>query len=659
MSSTNSDSLLQMVLDQSGVGYWDWNIQKGVGKISNTYKSILGYNSLELSDDTNYVQLAKLIFEEDYKRALELLQTHINSKATMPFDTELRYHHKSGATIWVNSRANVVEWDEKGSAIRIVGSIVDITRQKEKEEQLIHTNNLNKILSHINTFLLNTSTKQELYDEVCNIINIVGGIKLVWIGEVDNNKVTSISKAGAPLSYLENINISLDDSPTGSGPTARAIKENKNYICNDYFADANTFPWQNAAREAGIKSAATFPLTYNGKNIGCLTVYSDFKNYFKEKEVALFEEIVSAIFNGIERLKLASQKKKADNRIKLLADIIDKSQALIAIAKVSDNTFIYLNNAFKETLELSPDEDVSKISVFDVRPSAQHDFVENTILTEVKKNGKWSGSTQILNRSGKIIPVFQTITIFDDGSSDKSLFMTSTAINISELKEKEAELHSLTTHLFTVREDERKSIAKEIHDELGQNLTGLKLGISWLKKHLEDDKEVLLKKLEEIDSITTDTVTATRSLYNSLYPQMLEDVGLLGSIRWHYKTYLTPNNIEVELNTNLKEEKPVFAKDTNACLAVYRVYQECTTNILRYAKATKVTIGLNVEDGFLHLQIKDNGIGFDIDKVDTKLHHGLIGMKERIKSLKGTLLLHSAPGKGTCKVVKVPIQAVS
>ncbi len=650
----DSNNVYKLVLEQSRVGLWDWNYKNEKGSINNTFKNLLGYTNEELSDDTNFNNLGDLIVQEDYVKATEMMNRHIESKGVIPFEIEARYIHKLGNIIWVTSRASVTEWDENGDAVRVVGCIMEIMKLKEKEEELIHTNSLNKILSHINTYLLNTSTKQDLYDEVCNIINIVGGIKLVWIGEVENNKIVPIAKAGSPLSYVKNINITLDDNPTGKGPSARAVKENKLYICNEFLNDPNTAAWHTAAKEAGIKSSATFPIIINKKTIGVLAVYSETTNFFKEKEVALIEEIIATIRYGIEKIKLSIQKKKADNRIKLLADIIEKSPALIAITKMSDNTYVYMNNVFKETLGLAPDEDVTTMSVFDIRPTKSHDAA-NAVLSEIKKNGKWNGRNNIINKTGKIIPIYQTVTIYDDGTNNKPLFMISNAINITELKEKEAELHSLTNHLFTVREEERKNIAKEVHDELGQNLTGMKLGISWLKKHIEDDTTTLLKKLDEIDNITTNTITATRSLYNSLYPQMLEDIGLLGTIRWHSKNFLSSNNIEVILRTNLIEGVPVFARVTNTCLAIYRIYQECTTNILRYANASVVTIDINIVDGMLNLIIQDNGIGFEIDKVDTKLHHGLLGMRERITALNGTIQQISALGEGTTNVVKVPM----
>jgi len=649
----DSNNVYKLVLEQSRVGLWDWNYKEEKGSINSTFKSLLGYTNVELSDITNFNNLGNLIVPEDFEKATEMMNRHIESKGVIPFEIEARYIHKKGNIIWVTSRAIVTEWDENGDAVHVVGCIVEIMKLKEKEEELIHTNNLNRILSLINTYLLNTDTKQDLYDEVCNIITIVGGIKLVWIGEIENNFVAPVAKAGSPLSYVKNVTITLDDSPTGMGPTARAIRENKRYICNDFLTDINTIPWQMAAKDAGLKSSASFPIQHNNKVLGILNVYADTPNYFKEKEVALFEEIIATIYYGIERIKLSAQKKKAHNRIKLLADIIENSPALISIARVADNSFIYMNNALKETLELAPNEDVTKLSVFDIRPTSSKNFMEHTVLKAVKQNGNWNGTNKLKSRTGKIIPIYQTISLFKADSADKALFMTSNAINISELTAKDAELRELTRHLFNIREEERKNIAKEIHDELGQNLTGLKLGISWLKNHISDDKELLLKKISEIESITTNTVAATRILYNSLYPQMLDDIGLLGAIRWHSNTYLTPNNIDVVIGTNLLEEESVFKKQTNVCLTLYRVYQECATNILRYSKASKVSIDIIIDEGILNMEIKDNGIGYDITRVDTKLHHGLLGMRERISLINGTILQESIVGTGTTNTIKV------
>ena len=134
---------------------------------------------------------------------------------------------------------------------------------------------------------------------------------------------------------------------------------------------------------------------------------------------------------------------------------------------------------------------------------------------------------------------------------------------------------------------------------------------------------------------------------------MLDDIGLISTIRWHSKSYIENQNIAIKIHSNIDTEK--ITPDHTICLTLFRVYQETFTNILRYAKASKVTIEVNVEDNNVLMAIVDNGIGFEIDKVDTKLHHGLLGMRERVKALNGTILLESSLGNGTSTTVKIPM----
>ena len=214
-------------------------------------------------------------------------------------------------------------------------------------------------------------------------------------------------------------------------------------------------------------------------------------------------------------------------------------------------------------------------------------------------------------------------------------------------------MKSLTNHLYHVKEEERKVIAKDIHDELGQSLTLIKLDISWVLSHLEDDKYTLVKKLEQLKNTTDETVQTSRRLYNAIYPQMLDDVGLVGTIKWHSKSYLENQKITISIHSNIDHDNAEC--NHTICLTLFRVYQESFTNILRYANASIVAIEVNMEDDNVLMTIEDNGVGFELDKVDTKLHHGLLGMRERVKALNGTLMIESRLGKGTRTMVRVPV----
>jgi len=222
-----------------------------------------------------------------------------------------------------------------------------------------------------------------------------------------------------------------------------------------------------------------------------------------------------------------------------------------------------------------------------------------------------------------------------------------------DLKKLSDDLRSLSTYLQNIREEERKKIAMEIHDELGQNLAILKMDAAWISKHVDTDNFKIKERLIQFNKITDDTVQTSRRLYNYLYPQMLDDIGLVGTINWHANSYIKPTNIQFTLNTIMSET--ILPEHHNLWLVLYRVYQECMTNIIRYANAKSIVINLYQKDDIIVMEIIDDGIGFEVDKVNTRQHHGLLGMRERVYSIGGTISIDSVIERGTNIQVNIPV----
>ena len=315
-----------------------------------------------------------------------------------------------------------------------------------------------------------------------------------------------------------------------------------------------------------------------------------------------------------------------------------------------DWTYITVNGAFGKLTGLN---DVMGKKVTDVIPGIYNSSKDLFILyssvattgeplqfeSYVKELDIWFSISVYSAKKGYFVVVFDTIT--ERKNSEKRLK------NLTE------ELRTFTVYLENAREEERKSIAKDIHDELGQNLTVSKMDLAWVIKHLDDDKNILKEKLEQLQHVMQGTIDTSRRLYNNLYPQMMEDIGLIGVIKWHASNYLKPKNIGFEFITSLPEDRVM--DEHRICLVLFRIYQECSTNILRYSRASFVVIDFNIHNGHIVLSITDNGVGFDIDKVDTKMHHGLLGMRERAFALNGILNIQSEIGKGTKLTVSIPV----
>lgn len=219
------------------------------------------------------------------------------------------------------------------------------------------------------------------------------------------------------------------------------------------------------------------------------------------------------------------------------------------------------------------------------------------------------------------------------------------------LKKSHKELRQLATHLEKVRETERTHIAREIHDELGQQLTGLKMDISWLNRKIKNqDTEVHLKIAETIELIDT-TVKTVRRIATELRPSILDDLGLIAALEWQSEEFEKRFEIKCVFKSNVAEAQI----GAELATGIFRIYQESLTNVLRHSEGTMVSSFLRIEDRILRFTIKDNGKGFIATDIENKKTLGLLGMKERTNLLGGTYEITSSPGEGTSVLIIVPL----
>lgn len=222
-------------------------------------------------------------------------------------------------------------------------------------------------------------------------------------------------------------------------------------------------------------------------------------------------------------------------------------------------------------------------------------------------------------------------------------------IDISERKTIEImkvydhKLHSLSEHILRAREDERKSIAREVHDELGQLMTAIKIDLSWLKNKMPQGSELLMPKIDAMIGHIDSGIEHIRHIVEKLRPLILDDLGLEAAMEWHAEKYLTSANIEHELI--FKVDEKLLSEDISTLL--FRVYQEALTNSLRHSGARNIFISLTQEKSSIILQVKDDGVGITQEQVDDSKSFGLIGIRERLRPYGGTLEITGNVGVGT------------
>lgn len=220
-----------------------------------------------------------------------------------------------------------------------------------------------------------------------------------------------------------------------------------------------------------------------------------------------------------------------------------------------------------------------------------------------------------------------------------------------ELKESRAQLRMFATRREAAREEERCRIARELHDELGQQLSALRFGLTMLDFKFGNTQSKLRESTAELLELLEKTIQTTRNVSFSLRPAAL-DLGIIPALEWLISDYSRHLKIDLELKVSQDE----LRLDTDVATAVFRIVQESLTNIARHSKASHVKIFLNQADGRLTVEIQDNGIGFD-SKIVGRQSFGLIGIRERCLALGGNVTIKSSHGKGTIISANIPIQA--
>lgn len=212
-------------------------------------------------------------------------------------------------------------------------------------------------------------------------------------------------------------------------------------------------------------------------------------------------------------------------------------------------------------------------------------------------------------------------------------------------------LRNLASHLQTIREEERTTIAREIHDELGQVLTVLKIQITLLSNKLKDDQIDIKEKLVTISNMIDDTVENVQRITSKLRPDILDELGLIPAIEWQANEFEKVTGINCALA--LSENRLILDKEKST--AIFRIFQEALTNVMRHSRAKSVLISLQTDKDNLFLKVKDNGIGINSEQLKDFKSLGIIGMKERALILGGEVTIEGITDKGTEVLVEMPL----
>ena len=369
----------------------------------------------------------------------------------------------------------------------------------------------------------------------------------------------------------------------------------------------------------------------NGNVISCMSLIQEVTEQKKFQDALTFsEQQLSLIYNS------------SSDIIFLLAVIEERYQ------------FISVNDAFKDATGLTSDQILNRY-VEEVIPqsSLQQVLTKYKEAIETKKTVHWEEVSEYL---GGTKTGFVSVTpVYDNNQKCIRLVgfihdVTKNKLAELELREKNEELRLLSAHLQNIREEERTNIAREIHDVLGERLTGLRLNISWIERQLPSSLDNIKEKFAGLIHTVDDTIKTVRKISTELRPSILDDFGLIDALEWQASEFAKTTRINCKVKSFLTDN----IDSKQIVITLFRIFQESLTNILRHAEAENVWAQLLPQGNKIELTITDDGVGMNMEAVKGKQTLGLMGMKERVLMVNGEFTISSEPGKGTRIAVSVP-----
>jgi len=324
----------------------------------------------------------------------------------------------------------------------------------------------------------------------------------------------------------------------------------------------------------------------------------------------------------------------------------------LTLSTLSEGRLLDVNPSFANLLGYSIDELTGKTTKEVGIWADKADRAK--LLSMFKKSGHASREIILRRKSGEkvscIISARTTLLL------DNTEYLICVVQDITDRKQMEQDLiksqldlRNLAMSLEMARENEKKIISREIHDELGQLMTGLKMDIAWVNGRLDAEQKLLKNKTQSMLEMVDEGIRSVKRITTQLRPRILDEMGLAAAVEWQTerfekqsgikcKTSFSPSDIEIAMEISI---------------VMFRVLQEALTNVARHSKATAVAISLKAADRRLVLQVKDNGVGITQAQLSNQQSSGLTGARERLLAIGGDLQVKGLKGRGTALIASV------
>ncbi|HYK21189.1 MAG TPA: PAS domain S-box protein, partial [Pyrinomonadaceae bacterium] len=428
--------------------------------------------------------------------------------------------------------------------------------------------------------------------------------------------------------------------------------------------------WQEVIGADHVRNWMGVPLVVSGRVIGLYSVDKVQPFFFQAEHARLAETLAARAASAIQNAQLFEQSQHyvaeleeriAERRRAEVAlreseeryrELFENARDAIYVHDLKGN-YIRVNRA-AERLSGYTREEIIGHNFAEFLPSEQVRQVRDNFCLKLTQQSQTTYECDVITKDGRRVPVeVSSRAIYENGVL---VGVQGTARDITERKLAQDALQMFSRQLIEAQEDERRRIARELHDQIGQVLTAVKMNLYTVQKVYNSSEagSYVRDNIEAVD----EALRLVRDLSVDLRPAMLDDLGLVTALRWYVDRYTKRTGLDVEVIIGLADPNQRFPRDLET--ACFRIAQEALTNIVRHAHATRIWLQLAKEKDVLLLSVKDNGKGFDPRSLRKRAPRratlGLISMQERAHVAGGTIEIESTASQGTEVRVTLPLE---
>ncbi len=538
----------------------------------------------------------------------------------------------------------------------------EMKERKRRNEEMRRVNRTLKILSAANLLIVSAKEEKQFLNDICRLIVDAGGFRLAWVGfavQDEEKSVVPVAQAGYEDGYLDTLNVTWSEaSERGRGPTGISTRTGRPVVCVNILKDPSFEPWRAEALRRGYASSVALPLNDGGDVTGTINIYSEDADAFHDEEVKLLEELAVDISFGVKTVRARSAHEQTMETLRetyvMLEAVLNSSP--VGIAALDEEGRVKLWSHGAETMFGFAREEVIG-NMLPIVPAENKD--EHKILRErVLRGDGFSGKeVRRLRKDGTVLDISLSTAPLRDAKG-KETGVVGVLLDITErkrateaLSQLNEQLRALAARLQSAQEEEAKRIAREIHDEMGQLLTGINIHLAYLEKTIKDDdeKRKMLEELEALQNLSTSLIQTVRRIASELRPSVLDDLGLVSAVEWQAQEFEARTKIKCRLELPGED----ISLEAGKATALYRILQEALTNVARHSGAAKVDVTLEHRGARILLEVRDNGRGISGEKIRQN-SLGILGMRERAALFGGVVELIGLEGQGTIVRAEMP-----